>query len=57
MREKVVLYHEAGALPAQALDDILEQARAIDMAKVHEELAREAHAEAASARDSSARES
>jgi thioredoxin 1 len=42
MREKVVLYHEAGALPAQALDDILEQARAIDMAKVHEELAREA---------------
>jgi thioredoxin len=48
MREKVVLYHEAGALPAQALDDILEQARAIDMAKVREELARE-EAEAASA--------
>ena len=44
MREKVVLYHEAGALPAQALDDILEQARAIDMAKVHEELEREAQA-------------
>jgi thioredoxin 1 len=44
MREKVVLYHEAGALPAQALDDILEKARAIDMAKVHEELAREAEA-------------
>jgi thioredoxin 1 len=47
MREKVVLYHEAGALPAQALEDILEQARAIDMARVHEELAREASAEAA----------
>jgi thioredoxin len=42
MREKVVLYHEAGALPAQALEDILEKARAIDMAKVHAELAREA---------------
>jgi thioredoxin len=41
MREKVVLYHEAGALPAQALDDILGKARAIDMARVHEELARE----------------
>ncbi len=42
MREKVVLYHEAGALPAQALEEILEKARALDMAKVHEELAREA---------------
>jgi hypothetical protein len=36
-----VLYHEAGALPAQALDDILDKARAIDMAKVHEEIERE----------------
>ena len=42
MREKVVLYHEAGALPAQALEEILEKACALDMAKVHEELAREA---------------
>src|SRR5688572_12593881 len=41
MREKVVLYHEAGALPANALDDVLEKARTIDMAKVHEELARQ----------------
>jgi thioredoxin 1 len=41
MREKVVLYHEAGALPAKALDDVLEKARTIDMAKVHEELARQ----------------
>ena len=41
MREKVVLYHEAGALPAQALEEILEKACALDMAKVHEELARE----------------
>jgi thioredoxin 1 len=41
MRDKVVLYHEAGALPAQALDEILDQVRAIDMAKVHEEIERE----------------
>jgi thioredoxin 1 len=49
MREKVVLYHEAGALPAQALDDILEKARSIDMAKVHEEIEREQAEEAAQA--------
>ncbi len=42
MREKVVLYHEAGALPAAALDEILEKAASLDMAQVHEELAREA---------------
>ena len=47
MRDKVVLYHEAGALPAQALDDILEKARAIDMAKVHEEIEREQAEQAA----------
>lgn len=41
MRERVVLYHEAGALPAGALDDILVRARALDMAAVHAELARE----------------
>jgi thioredoxin len=47
MRGKVVLYHEAGALPAQALDDILDKARAIDMAKVHEEIEREEAEQAA----------
>ena len=51
MREKVVLYHEAGALPAQALDDVLEKARAIDMAKVHEELARQEDADSNAAAD------
>jgi thioredoxin-like negative regulator of GroEL len=51
MREKVVLYHEAGALPAQALDDVLEKARAIDMAKVHDELARQEEAGADAASD------
>lgn len=41
MREKVILYHEAGALPAGALDEILGKAREIDMERVREELARE----------------
>lgn len=45
MREKVILYHEAGALPAGALDEILGKAREIDMARVREELAREKTAE------------
>lgn len=41
MRERVVLYHEPGALPASALEDILGKAQSLDMAQVHEELARE----------------
>ncbi len=41
MREKVILYHEAGSLPGKALDEILGKAQEIDMTKVHEELARE----------------
>ena len=36
--QKVVIYHEAGALPAGALEDVLTQAKELDMAKVHEEL-------------------
>ena len=40
-REKVVLFSEAGALPASALDQVLTQARAIDMAKVHLEVAQQ----------------
>jgi thioredoxin 1 len=46
MRERVVLYQEAGALPEGPLHSILEQAQALDMAKVHAELAREAQQEA-----------
>jgi thioredoxin len=41
MREKVILYHEAGSLPGKALDEILGKAKEIDMSKVHEEVARE----------------
>jgi thioredoxin 1 len=39
VRDKVVLYAEAGALPAHALDEVIGKARALDMAKVHEEIA------------------
>jgi thioredoxin len=38
-REKVVLFQQAGALPGQALDQVLQQAKALDMAKVHAEIA------------------
>jgi len=38
-REKVLLFQQAGALPGQALEQVLSQARALDMAKVHQEIA------------------
>jgi thioredoxin len=38
-REQVILYAEAGALPAPALEDILDKAKAVDMAAVHKEIA------------------
>jgi thioredoxin 1 len=38
-REQVVLFQQAGALPGQALDQVLNQAKALDMAKVHAEVA------------------
>ena len=38
-RERVMLYNEAGALPPQALEQIIEQVRALDMAKIHAEIA------------------
>ncbi len=38
-REKVVLFQQAGALPGQALEQVLAQAKSIDMAKVHQEVA------------------
>ena len=40
-REKVVLFQQAGALPGQALDQVLTQARSLDMAKVHQEIAQQ----------------
>jgi len=38
-REKVVLFAQAGVLPAQGLDSLIDKARALDMAQVHKEVA------------------
>jgi thioredoxin len=38
-REKVVLFQQAGARPASALEQVITQAKALDMAKVHQEIA------------------
>ena len=37
-REGVLLFEQAGALPAEALEDIIRQAKALDMAQVHKEV-------------------
>ena len=39
LREKVVLFAQAGALPAEGLESVIRQARALDMAEVHKEIA------------------
>ena len=39
MREKVVVYAQAGALPAEGFESIISQVRALDMAQVHKEIA------------------
>ena len=41
MRDQVVLYSEAGALPAAGLEDVIEKAKALDMAEVHKQIAEE----------------
>jgi thioredoxin 1 len=41
-REQVVLLQQAGALPANALEQVLTQTKTLDMAKVHEEIATQA---------------
>jgi thioredoxin 1 len=38
-REKVILFAQAGALPAEALESVLSQGRALDMAQVHKDVA------------------
>ena len=43
-REKVILYREAGALPGQALEQVITQAKSLDMDKVREEIAKEEQA-------------
>ncbi|MGA8051015.1 MAG: thioredoxin [Burkholderiales bacterium] len=48
-REKVLLFQQAGALPASALDQVITQAKALDMAQVHKEVAEREASEAKSA--------
>ena len=38
-REKVILYSEAGSLPAAALEQVITQAKGVDMSAVHREIA------------------
>ena len=38
-REKVILFQQAGALPGSALEQVITQAKTLDMAKVHQEIA------------------
>ena len=38
-REKVILFQQAGALPGNALEQVITQAKSLDMAKVHQEVA------------------
>jgi thioredoxin 1 len=38
-REKVILFQEPGALPGSALEQVITHAKALDMAKVHAEVA------------------
>ena len=45
-REKVLLYAQPGMLPAEALEDLIGQVKALDMAKVHAEIATQQAAQA-----------
>jgi thioredoxin 1 len=40
-REKVILYSNAGAMTGGQFDQLVEQVKAVDMAQVHAEIARE----------------
>jgi thioredoxin len=46
-REKVILFQQAGALPGNALQQVITQAKAIDMDKVREEIAQQESAQPA----------
>jgi thioredoxin len=37
-REKVILFQQAGALPGNALEQVISQAKSLDMTKVHQEI-------------------
>jgi thioredoxin len=44
-REKVILFQQAGALPGQALEQVITQAKTVDMAKVHAEMTQQEQAQ------------
>ena len=44
-REKIILFSQGGALPAAGLESVIEQAKALDMEKVREELATQEQAQ------------
>ena len=48
-REKVILFQQPGALPGSALEQVIAQAKTLDMAKVHAEVANPQGAEPAKA--------
>jgi thioredoxin len=41
-REKVILFQQPGALPGNALEQVIAQAKSLDMVKVHQEVAAQA---------------
>jgi thioredoxin len=41
IRDKVIIFNQAGALPAGALSEVVQQARELDMEKVHAEIAKQ----------------
>ncbi len=48
-REKILLYAQPGMLPADALDDLVQQVKALDMKKIRAEIAAREQAAAANA--------
>jgi len=40
-REKVMLFSQPGALPTAGIDSVIEQARGLDMARIHQDIAEE----------------
>jgi len=42
-RDKVILFQQAGALPRTALDQVITQAKSLDMTKVQEEIRKQSN--------------
>ncbi len=49
-REKVLLYAQPGALPGEALEELITQVKALDMKEVHAKIAAQQAEPAAAAR-------